>query len=899
MVKSYYKWELDKTIGVVASPQASIHYDKEGKNVITGSLSDLNIWNLKKSNLEKIIQKNGKKSNITSIAYNQNSNKIAVGYQNGGVSIYKLEDGSEEMNTIGHSTSVQILSFNEDGSLLASGGDDTDIILWDVLNSSGMYRLRGHKGSITGIAFLNKINAIVTCSKDMLIKIWELDTQHCIQTLIGTRHEIWSLSVDNEEKRLIVGSVDNLIRIWDLEPLYIEGKELYMRDPIFLGSVKRKYENRVLNIKFDPSGNLFALHGDSNIIEIFKKRTEKEKTKKIKSKEKKKKEKEEKKLGKAEQEDDDDEEEEEEDQAIIEYTPHCEIRSKQKIRSFDFHPLITFNSNDKKFKIVISTLRNTIEEYLYESKKQHEESMIERYGHGTPIKSISISSDDVSVASVSNGQCKIWSVEFGNCLRSFNVGNATTCIFLPGDNHIAIGTKNGEIEIYEISSMNLIETIKAHESSISSIILSPDKKGIISGGDKTVKFWNFELILDEEYSKTTKRLSIYNEHTLKMNENVLTIQCSSDAKYIAISLLDSTVKVFFLDSLKFYLSLFGHKLPVNSIDISSDGSLIITASSDKNIKIWGLDFGDCHKSIFAHQESISKVSFLKNTHYFCSVSKDGGVKIWDGDNFKCFQEIRDKSLHSPLYDCVLSYDGYKLISTGHERALFIYNQTDDLFFLEEEEERKLEAEYEKQLVESQQFLNLQDPNAESTFAGKRTIETITDGDKLIEAIEYAMRDDESFEEYEKNPNLLEKPIHNPILLNLDTDEYIWKSLTKIKRSEIENVLSIIPFKHGVYVLKKMENIFKKVKVNVEISTRIIISICEIFQFQILSEPSLIPLIISLSKSIKDLVSNERNQIGFNIAGLQFIKQRLSNEKEMLNIEEAIILKRHFEKKKTK
>jgi WD40 repeat protein len=83
MVKSYYKWELDKTIGVVASPQAPIHYDAEGKRVITASLSDLNIWNLKKNILEKLIKKSGKKSNITSIAFNQTSSRIAVGFQNG------------------------------------------------------------------------------------------------------------------------------------------------------------------------------------------------------------------------------------------------------------------------------------------------------------------------------------------------------------------------------------------------------------------------------------------------------------------------------------------------------------------------------------------------------------------------------------------------------------------------------------------------------------------------------------------------------------------------------------------------------------------------------------------------------------------------------------------------
>jgi U3 small nucleolar RNA-associated protein 12 len=63
-----------------------------------------------------------------------------------------------------------------------------------------------------------------------------------------------------------------------------------------------------------------------------------------------------------------------------------------------------------------------------------------------------------------------------------------------------------------------------------------------------------------------------------------------------------------MDSLKLKGSLYGHKLPVLSMDISSDSTLLVTGSADKNIKIWGLDFNDCHKSIFAHQDSVMQVS---------------------------------------------------------------------------------------------------------------------------------------------------------------------------------------------------------------------------------------------------------------------------------------------------
>uniref|UniRef100_A0A4W5RHZ8 Uncharacterized protein n=1 Tax=Hucho hucho TaxID=62062 RepID=A0A4W5RHZ8_9TELE len=80
---------------------------------------------------------------------------------------------------------------------------------------------------------------------------------------------------------------------------------------------------------------------------------------------------------------------------------------------------------------------------------------------------------------------------------------------------------------------------------------------------------------------------------------------------VGCSLLDCTVKVFYTDTLKFFFSLYGHKLPVLCLDIShlststqsgnqsklktNDSAMIATGSADRNVKIWGLDFEDCHR----------------------------------------------------------------------------------------------------------------------------------------------------------------------------------------------------------------------------------------------------------------------------------------------------------------
>merc|ERR1719410_94626 len=133
---------------------------------------------------------------------------------------------------------------------------------------------------------------------------------------------------------------------------------------------------------------------------------------------------------------------------------------------------------------------------------------------------------------------------------------------------------------------------------------------------------------DHEQGEHHKVLTLEHRRTLKMDEDVLAVKFSPDHKLLAVALLDSTVKVFFADSLKFFLSLYGHKLPVTSLDISSDSTLIVTGSADRNMKIWGLDFGDCHKSIFCHDDTVTGVRWLPDTHRILSCGKDGEVKMW-------------------------------------------------------------------------------------------------------------------------------------------------------------------------------------------------------------------------------------------------------------------------------
>lgn len=58
---------------------------------------------------------------------------------------------------------------------------------------------------------------------------------------------------------------------------------------------------------------------------------------------------------------------------------------------------------------------------------------------------------------------------------------------------IAVGTKSGEVLIYDLASASLVDTVKAHAGTLWSMHIRPDGGSLVTGGaDKDVKFWDIE-----------------------------------------------------------------------------------------------------------------------------------------------------------------------------------------------------------------------------------------------------------------------------------------------------------------------------------------------------------------------------------------------------------------------
>ena len=64
-------------------------------------------------------------------------------------------------------------------------------------------------------------------------------------------------------------------------------------------------------------------------------------------------------------------------------------------------------------------------------------------------------------------------------------------------------------------------------------------------------------------------------HVLELTDVPLDATYTANGSRFAVALQDSTIKIYYSDTYKFVLSLYGHKLPVNSISISSDSQLLV------------------------------------------------------------------------------------------------------------------------------------------------------------------------------------------------------------------------------------------------------------------------------------------------------------------------------------
>ncbi|XP_077946986.1 WD repeat-containing protein 3 isoform X2 [Gasterosteus aculeatus] len=914
LTKQYLRYAASAVFGVIGSQKANIAYvtlrgGERGRHVAVAACEHVFIWDVRKG--EKVLILRGQKHEVTFLCPSPDGVHIAVGYEDGAVRVFSLQNGESNVSFNGHKSAVSAMSYDVLGARLVTGSRDTDVIVWDIVNESGLYRLRGHKDVVTQALFLRDRNLLVSSSKDSFVKWWDLDTQHCFKTMVGHRSEVWGMVLLNQESRLLTGSADSELRAWDLrylqekaegEPEVKKGKTLLgdddddddddtqeggdegLEERILrcqkAGSLLRESRDRVVSLAADAKGRVIGCHGNDSVLELFTVLEEEEVQQRMTKKQKKAKKKAAKTQGDAR--------EEAKRTLADEILRLTNVKASAKIRWAD---VLLCASGELKVALLLQN--NTIETYALKMSDRapapNKTARLTLGGHRTDVRTLAFSSDNLAVLSASGDTVKVWNRSTLQVIRTMACDYALCSLFVPGDRQVILGTKSGKLQIFELASGSLLETVDAHDGSLWSLCLAPDQRGIVTGSaDKTVKFWEFELMKDQ--ASAQKRLTVKHTRTLQLEEDVLCVKFSPDHRLLAVSLLDSTVKVFYTDTLKFFLSLYGHKLPVLCLDISHDSALIATGSADRNVKIWGLDFGDCHRSMFAHDDSVMFLQFVPKTHLFFTAGKDKKIKQWDADKFEHIQTLEGH--HREVWCFTISPSGDHLVSSSHDKSLRLWERTREPIILEEEREMKREAEFEESLASGDVPVVPGETQGEAAPASKKTIETVKAAERIMEALELYKEENRKMEEYKyacmAAVNELPLPKPNPILAalgNVSPSRYVLDVIKKVRSSELEVSLLVLPFQYAPPLLRLFNDYIQQ-GLEVELVCRCLFFLLKIHFGQISSNQMLLSVIDELRTNTVSKVQEIRDVMGFNSAALQFLQREIENKEEVMFFADA-------------
>ncbi|KAL7545346.1 hypothetical protein ACHAWF_008697 [Thalassiosira exigua] len=852
---------------------------------------------------------------------------------------------------LGHRGPVTGVSFLRPSGASSSGvdglvtsGSDGLVKVWDLDGQCCVQTLTGHRGSVS----------CLDCS---------------IMRPPGVTKDN-----ENAKWRLVTGCSDGQVRLWSPEKLNLEsepkksddisssneatGQTPKTDDEIFryMGSLQppanlnmtTSNNEGISSIHFHPNGRYLGVcRTNDRVIEIYAARSEAEAQKKRRRRLRRRREK--KNLASSSEKgttkkrgllDDPESEEEEEDpgakdgtflgsspeefKAMDEFEFLGTIRTAHKIRGFVFSPL---QERGGGVRVVVALATNALEiQSLPKPPKQapgvpvtaERLATLDMYGHPTGIRSVSLSSENTMACTTSKSVVKIWNVDNRSCLRSLSAaptGSKSTsyCLcsaFMPGDTHVALGTREGHLVILDVASGDIVHTGKnAHDGAIWSLDFYGSSQGqsmslVTGSADKLVKYWAVEHQEGEDSHHPTL------EHTrsLQMSDDVMCVRFSHSKdptkRLLFVASLDSTIKVFFDDSLKFFLSLYGHKLPVLALDSSFDDTILASGGADKSIKIWGLDFGDTHRTLYGHEDSITDLRFVKRTHYFFTCSKDHTVRYWDGDRFQQILLLRG---HASEVNCLaLSSNGAFVLSAGMDRQVRVWERTKDIVFPNEEKERELEEMFDKvdgsrreettadALMKAQKegedgLDDDEDDNVkpQSEAAVKQSVLSVSSGDRIMEAIEMADTESKeiaSFKKLQEEKGGGSKRAPNPLLFGMDPPSYVLWILRTVKSVDLEQSLLVLPLHHVERLMHYLILNLQRHK-GVELCAKISVFLVKAHQAQIVANRTIMTPLRELQSLVRKRTTEVRDTIGFNLAAIRMVN-RIANEKKNERVTES-------------
>ena len=436
---------------------------------------------------------------VTFIAVRPNTrNELAVGYADGSIGIFNVDQCERHVLLQGHKRAIQTLSFSKSGTQLASGSLDCEIIVWDVVEECGLYRLKGHKDKVTSLEFIRRPNEenesfLISTSSDRTIKIWELATQHCQVTNIHHKAQINAMRIISD--LVICASDDPQVRVFKLDwagesSRFDDGSEISLK---YFGALNRSGTDKTTFIKIQE--NMILTHGLKGIVDLWTLNTEEEMKKRTKKRIKKLKR--ERDAEESNRVDENIKLEEINEETILQdriknnHMKPSTFSTSGKLKGFD-----VFKTKPSEYKVICQHAANQLQLHSLKLDDVITDSKMGKIslpGHRDAPRTVQFSEDNRALVTGSNDSIKVWSVESCKCVRTVATDPITCIEYCQGDRQVIAGAKNGSLLIFDIASAEIVQEVReAHEGEIWQIKKHKGDWATV-GTDGNLKLWKLDF----------------------------------------------------------------------------------------------------------------------------------------------------------------------------------------------------------------------------------------------------------------------------------------------------------------------------------------------------------------------------------------------------------------------
>ncbi|XP_049446421.1 mitogen-activated protein kinase-binding protein 1-like isoform X1 [Epinephelus fuscoguttatus] len=250
-------------------------------------------------------------------------------------------------------------------------------------------------------------------------------------------------------------------------------------------------------------------------------------------------------------------------------------------------------------------------------------------------------------------------------------GIRTICVS-PDGKHLASGDRNGMLRVHDLSSMEEILKVEAHDAEILCLEYSKPETGLkllaTASRDRLIHVLDAEddyslvQTLDEHSSSITAVRFAANDNKVRM------ISCGADksiyfrtahktdrgtefrrshhmvrkttlydmgvdptCKYAAVGCQDRCIRIFNISSgkqKKLYKGSLSEDGSLLRVQLDPSGQYVATSCSDKNICIFDFYTGECVATMDGHSEIVTGMKFTNDCRHLVSVSGDSCIFVW-------------------------------------------------------------------------------------------------------------------------------------------------------------------------------------------------------------------------------------------------------------------------------